>query len=193
MLKIIKENKITELWRLRCLCNLLLFVMSLWFLLGNGLAEPPVAYPSTPEEVVRKFCQLDAEGKRLSGDTMSDILGLVTWIETGAEVIFVISGFEVGKAIIADSMAKVPVEYHRLGSTDGIEFSEIPRKKITSYIYKLVKQNNMWKIQEPVSAPHVYWETAIAHLKGIQHREPARKEQLELIIQKIMKVKERVK
>lgn len=152
----------------------------------NSIGGSGSMYPITPEGVVQKFCELDADGKRISGDTMSDILGLVNWRETGADRIAVIRDFKVGKAIITDSKAEVAVEYDVIGTTDAMEFQVITRKKIVPYKYKLLK-NGRWKIDEPISLPHVHWKIAIEHLKGILKSEPDRKEELEAIINKINK------
>lgn len=163
----------------------------IWIHLGSSLANQSDAYPLTPEGVVRKFCQLDAEGYRLGSDTWTKVSPLVTWTEEAGDMIFVIGGFKVSKATILDSTAEVIVEYEVLGSTNFIEFSEAPKQK-SKVTFKIVKQIGRWKIQEPITAPHVDWKTAIAHLKDLQ-RTPERKEQLELIIQKIMKAREKIK
>ena len=192
MSKIQESKNITRLSKLILFC-ILLSLCRYGFFSDKGWANQPDEYPSTPEGVVQKFCKLDDEGKRLASDTWGSIVPFVTWPEEAGDMIFVIAGFKVGRATIADTTAKVPVEYKVLGSTDFIEFLEATQKRATPYVYNLIKQIGKWKIQGPVSAPHVHWETAIAHLKEIQRSEPVRKEQLELIIQKIMKAKERVK
>lgn len=167
------------------------------FFSHRGLATQGDKYPSTPEGVVEKFCQLDAEGWRLSSKTYESMLPLVTWPEeiTAGEtmrVIHLISGFKLGNPTIQDSIAKVTVEYQYLGSTDTLEFSEAKRKRRT-IIFELIRQNDKWKIQKPLTAPHVSWGAGIVYLRSLQKNKSYRKEQLEVIIQKIMKAKERLK
>lgn len=149
-------------------------------------------YPPTPEAVVQKFCQLDAKGKRLSSDTMKDITDLVTWPENGGEVMVVINSFTVGKATVKGSKVTVPVDYINIGSTDTIEFSSPSRNWVNPYTYHLVKKNGMWKIDAPISAPHVHWRTAIAHLRTLQRHEPPRNAALEAIILKIDKARKQL-
>lgn len=148
----------------------------------NSLANQGNQYPSTPEGVVEKFIQLDAEGKRLSGKTSGEILKFVTWTEFGAEVIVLISTFKVGKAAINGMTATVPVEYEEWGLTDTIEFTSSHSRRVITF--KLSK-DAVWKIDGPVTAPHVYLKVAITYLRRLQKMEPARQDSLEEIIKKI--------
>jgi len=185
-------NNINEHYgRLHLLCLLVGSFFTITFFTASGSTDQGFKYPSTPEGVVQRFCQLDAEGKRLRSDTMTDILDLVTWEETGAEVMFVNDSFKVGKATIIGNKASVPVDYRTVGSTDTLEFSGQSPNWVNPYIYKLVRSGGVWKIDAPISAPHVHWKTAIAHLRELQKMEPVRSDQLELIIQKIMKAREK--
>jgi hypothetical protein len=168
---------------------LLILVFSLLLPLGIGAAGQKSKYPSTPEGVVQQFCQLDAEGKRLSGDTLAEITKFVAWEEIGGEVIFIIDSFNVGKATIDGNKASVPVDYRIIGSTDSIQFLEPSPKRMNPYIYKLIRSNGVWKIDAPLSAPHVHWKTAIAHLRLLQKDESPRSKQLESIINEICKAR----
>jgi hypothetical protein len=171
---------------------LLVLVFSVLLPLGIGVADQKSKYPATPGGVVQQFCQLDAEGKRLSSDTMAEITKFVTWEEIGGEVIFIIDSFNVGKATIDGNKASVPVDYRTIGSTDTIQFSEPSPKWANPYIYRLIKKNGVWKIDAPVSAPHVHWKTAIAHLRALQRDESPRSKQLESIINEIFKATEKL-
>lgn len=143
-------------------------------------------HPSTPEEVVQKFCQLDADGMRLRGDTWrKSVLPLVTQVEEAGDMIFVIESFKVGKATLNGDKATVPVDYVTIGSTDFIQFSNPSPKWVNPYPYQLVKKNGVWKIDGPISAPHVHSKTTIDSLRTLQKEEPSRKTALEAIIQKI--------
>jgi hypothetical protein len=155
-------------------------------------AENTKNYPLTPEAVVQKFCELDAKGDRLSADTMNNISHLVAWTDEGGEVMFVIDSFTVGKAAIKDGKATVPVHYTNLGSTDFIDFSMPSPKWVNPYVYQLVLKNGKWKMDAPVSAPHVDWKTAITYLRRLQKREPARQASLENIIRKIDKARKQL-
>lgn len=176
------ENKKSGLLRL-------IYVIGLVFcftISEKGLAEQSRGYAESPEKVVEKFCQMDSEGYRLSHETWNKISPLVAWTEEAGDVFSVISNFKVGKAIIGNSTAMVPVEYNTLGSTNTIDFTE-DSKKIRKITFVIKKQNGIWKIQEPVTAPHVNWKVAIEYIMKIKKAEPAREKALNLIIQKIKK------
>lgn len=176
--------------RLNLHCLLVGSFFAITFLFtGRGSTDQGLKYPSTPEEVIQVFCQLDKKGNRLSSETWQGVLPLVTWSEeiTAGElnkVIHIISGFKIGESTILNSTARVSVEYRYLGSTDTLEFSE-PKEKRRTIIFELIKQNGSWKIQNPILAPHVDLEAGIGYLKLLQKRKPHRKEQLEVIIKKI--------
>jgi len=148
---------------------------------------------STPEEVVQKFCQLDADGMRLRGDTWrQSILPLVTWVEEAGDVIFIIDRFKVGKAKVNGDKATVPVDYVTIGSTNFIQFSNPSPKWLNPYPYQLVKKKGVWKIDGPISAPHVHFKIAIDSLRTLQKAESARKAALEAIIQQINNAKKQL-
>lgn len=158
-----------------------------------GQTTQNVSYQSAPKEVIEKFCQLDAQGKRLEGGTwQQSIAPLVTWVEEAGDMIFIISDYKIGKAEILDSTAKVPVKYSYLGSTDFIGFSRADKRSNT-IIFELVKQKGEWKIERPITAPHVLWKEAIAYLRVLQNDEPQRKKQLDNIIRKIEKAAKQAK
>jgi len=163
-------------------------ILNLLTLLGIAWANA-----MSPEEVVQKFCHLDAEGKRLSGDTWIEIAKFTTLVEDSGEMMVIIEGFKVDNATISDNTATVSVDYQLIGSTDTIEFTKPSKKWANPYIYRLVKQDSVWKIDAPISAPHVYWEIVVSHLKELQKREPVRREQLESIINQIINERSKLK
>jgi hypothetical protein len=183
----LEQSKIVEkidiYLELLCIILLILLVFS-----NISLANHDETSILSPADIVRRFCKLDSEGQRLSSETFASILPLVTWEEEAGDVIFVILGYKIGIPIIVNSTATVSVEYQYLGSTDSIGFTDDQkRKRIINF--KLVKQNGIWKIKEPVTAPHVYWETAIKYLKTISNYEPMRTKQIETIIKMIKKAR----
>lgn len=143
----------------------------------------------TPEDVVQKFCQLDAKGSRLSSETFSNVVDLITWPEEGGDEMVVIDSFTVGKAIYKDGKASVPVYYNNIGSTDFTDFSPPKPTWPNPYVYQLVIKNGQWRIDEPVSSPHVDWKAAISYIQNLQKAEPDRKAPLKKIIQKIEKAR----
>lgn len=143
--------------------------------------------PISPKEIVAEFCRLDGTGLRLSGDTRKDIEPLLAWGEEyGYDEIVVIKDFKVNKAIVTNSAATVSVEYFLLGTTDSFKFLKASKRE-NVVNFKLVEQNGLWRIEGPVIAPHVHWESAINHLRLLQKNEPVRKKQLGSIIKAIEK------
>jgi hypothetical protein len=148
---------------------------------GGGLEN---SFQFSPENVVEKFCELDAKGLRLSSDTRGEIDKLLAWgEEEGYDEMSIIEGFRVDEAKLINSKAIVPAVYRMVGSTDAVSFSKTPNSKKKIVInYKLEKQAGAWKITEPVVAPFVNWNVAVNHLKLLQRSETTRKKQLDLLI-----------
>ena len=133
------------------------------------VAEAISPQPS-PKDVVEKFCEMDAKGQRVRGDTWrQNVAPLVTWPEEAGDMIFVIVGYEVGKAEILNSKARVSVKYRYLGSTNFIDFSS-PGKDLRQeriVVFELARIDGTWKIKGPITAPHVNWKVVIADLKAL--------------------------
>lgn len=142
-----------------------------------------------PEAIVQKFCELDAKGTRLSSETFNNIVDLITWPEEGGDEMIVIESFTVGKATYKNGKASVPVYYVNIGSTDFMDFSTPKTTWANPYVYQLLLKNGHWKIDEPISSPHVDWKTAITYIQNLQKSEPDRKAPLQKIIQKIEKTR----
>jgi hypothetical protein len=140
-----------------------------------------------PKEVVQQFCQLDAEGYRLSSDGVWRTEPLVAWSgEPGWDNVIVISDYRVIKVEAVGKKAMVTVKYFILGSTDSIEFVKLNREE--EIIFELGMINGNRKITKPQLPPHVSKATIVRHLRKIQSRAPikARRDQLETEIQAII-------
>jgi len=173
--------------RFACLSVLLIgtFLLMWAMLRTHGAEVQSISRPLSPQDVVRTFCKLDADGSRLSSGARRNIDPLLDWGEEGGyDEFIVIRDFKVNKAIIHNSTATVTVEYHVLGSTDSFQFSKASDHR-SLINFSLLKQNSSWKIRQPLIAPHVYWNQAITHLESLQEDEPVRRKQLEIIIEMI--------
>ena len=104
----------------------------------------------SPSEVVRKFCQLDYEGARLSSEAYSAILPLIAYpAEPGWDTAVGIKGYALKKEMINGDVAEVVVEY----DIDQIwPEGDPPNREET---IKLVKYGHVWKIQEYILYPRV--------------------------------------
>jgi hypothetical protein len=55
-----------------------------------------------------------------------------------------------------------------------------------------VLTNGQWKIDAPISSPHVDWKTAINYIRKLQKNEPSRSAELESIIRNIEKARKQI-
>ncbi len=146
----------------------------------NGRA-PETA--GSPEDIVRRYCSLDASGARLSSAAFKDISPLITWSEEpGWDASTVITGFKISDAAIRGDEARVTVQYHKLGEDSGGFRKE---KGIEEVVFVLVRKEKGWQIREPLIHPHVDKAAMIQYYRGLQKDSPARRQELEGIIKKI--------
>ena len=104
----------------------------------------------TPSEVVRKFCQFDFEGARLSSKTYSDIVPLISYPEEpGWDTVISITGYTIKKEKIFGNNAEVIVEYNIDQSWPaGVTIPNIE-------VIKLAQYDGAWRIKEYVMYPRV--------------------------------------
>ena len=130
---------------------------------------------ATPEETVKAYCDLDAQGVRLTSTTWSKVLPYISWTEeAGFDRAVVISGFSVGKVQKKnDKESTVTVEYQVLGSVSG---DYIAGRKAESIRFTVAKTDRGWKITEPdFMPPHVLAQAMAMHLEGTKKSETAAK------------------
>jgi hypothetical protein len=138
----------------------------------------------SPEEIVLRYCLMDAKGKRLSSDSWDNIRPLITWgDEPGWDTAIVLFNFRIVSTKIDGKKATVVVQYHNLGTTDTVDFKPLDKDEIIEF--ELVSDNGIWRINGPVNVPHVLPGAAIKHLQNLEAAEAARKSQLESVIKKI--------
>ena len=137
-----------------------------------GAPRNPLA---TPEETVKAYCELDADGARLTSQTWSKVLPYIAWSEeAGFDRAVVISGFSVGKAQKKnDSESAVSVEYQVLGTVSG---DYTAGRKAENVRFRVSKTSRGWKITEPdFMPPHVLAKAMAKHLEGTKKVEAAEK------------------
>jgi len=138
----------------------------------SGMPQNTLA---TPEETVKAYCDLDAQGVRLTSTTWSKVLPYISWSEeAGFDRAVVISGFSIGKVQKkGDKESTVTVEYQVRGAVSGVY---VPGKKTESVQFKVVKTGRGWKISEPdFMPPHVLVKDMVKHLEGTKKSEAAEK------------------
>src|SRR5512137_2287426 len=130
---------------------------------------------ATPEETVKAYCDLDAQGVRLTSATWSKVLPYISWTEeAGFDRAVVISGFSVGKVQKKnDKESTVTVEYQVLGVVSG---DYIAGRKAENIRFTVAKTDRGWKITEPdFMPPHVLAQAMARHLEGTKKSETAEK------------------
>lgn len=104
----------------------------------------------TPIDVVRKFCQLDYEGARLSSEGFKKLQPLIAYPdEPGWDIAIGIRSFKIKSENIHGNKAEVVVEY-------DIDQSWPPGLDIgNTEVVELVKSNGIWKIEKYIDYPRV--------------------------------------
>jgi hypothetical protein len=157
--------------------SILLVVMIAISVLAGCSKDPgvPKNTLATPEDTVKTYCELDANGVRLTSTTWMKVLPYIAWSEeAGFDRAVVISGFTVGKAQKKnDKEAAVTVEYQVLGTVAG---DYTAARRTESVRFKVSMTDRGWKIVEPdFMPPHVRAAAMAKHLEGTKKSEVAEK------------------
>jgi len=112
-------------------------------------------YPATPEGVVETYCQVDFNG---GGDYWNRIKKYTVWEDApGWDTTILVLGYNVRKIKEDNNRAQVIVEYYTVGEyywdAIGPVFKEIKKKEVL--IFKLIKKDKVWKIENPQEPPHL--------------------------------------
>lgn len=117
----------------------------------------------SPSEVVKRYCELDANGARLSSETYGDVRQLMAWEddrdEPGWDGLKVIDGFEVIREEITGKEAKVVVRYNILA--EGGVYELDVQKTSEDLEIALVRRPDGWRLVNYVPLPRIYINTAI--------------------------------
>lgn len=130
---------------------------------------------ATPEETVRAYCDLDAQGVRLASTSWSRVLPYISWTEeAGFDRAVVIDRFTIGKVQKkSDKEATVSVEYQVLGTVSG---DYAAGRRTETVRFKVALTGRGWKIMEPdFMPPHVLASAMVKHLEGTKKIEAAEK------------------
>jgi len=142
-------------------------------LVGIGLlgATGSSAYSQTPSprDVLKIFCNLDAQGEQLSPDGWRKAAAL--FVSPGAprhDTIIVVRDFVVSTPALEKDRAAFYVEYVDLGRIDLLKMrfsSPLPGGMKVRAGFDVAKQpGTEWKIQGPVPAPHLTVDAAIRYV-----------------------------
>jgi|HubBroStandDraft_6_1064221.scaffolds.fasta_scaffold06445_2 hypothetical protein len=133
---------------------------------------------TSPASTVKKYCQLDFDGSRLSSGTWKRVSSLVSWEdEPGWDTYTVVSGFQISSEKQSQDAATISVVFSVVGTMSGDGPLKEERKK-ESLEFHLKRVGTDWKILEPMEPPHVSIRTATENtrelMKGLPENSPRR-------------------
>ncbi len=146
-----------------------------WGCTSSQEGKTPRNTLATAEETVKAYCDLDAQGTRLTSETWSKVLPYIAWTEeAGWDRTIVISGYKIANTKKQSETAfTITVEYQVLGVVSG-DYAQT--RKTEQVPFKVTKSKNGWKITEPdFMPPHVLLKPMVKHLEGTKNLEMAGK------------------
>jgi len=160
--------------------------------------DPPL---SSPESIVREFCQRDFNGERTRSDTSAKIEKLVSWeFEPGWDTVTVIKSFRILSCRKINKKAIVVVEFDTLGEMPAWDFVLKSEKERIQFALQLgdrewqwkndeavlVPGKLQWRIIEPVLQPHISLPYSIEHTRWLIQTQDDPKHQLEVTLKSLM-------
>lgn len=138
-------------------------VLPVFVFLLNG-----ICFANEPSDIVKQFYTADLKGARLSGDRYIEVDKYILWEdEPGWDSALIVDKVNICRAkFINKDECLVEVRYHVIGTdAGGDSFSSADYTEVINFL--VVKQNNSWKIKQPVFLPHISPETAIEHTQSL--------------------------
>jgi len=161
-------------------------------------SDPPL---SSPESIVREFCQRDFNGERTRSDTSAKIEKLVHWeFEPGWDTVTVIKRFRILSCRKINKRAIVVVEFDTLGEMPAWDFVLKSEKERVQFALQLgdrewqwkndkavlVSGKRQWRIIEPVLQPHISLPYSIEHTRWLIRTQNDPKHELEVTLKSLM-------
>jgi hypothetical protein len=150
----------------RLLCSIALLCC---FAGSVGAQSTISASDNSPVSIVRRYCNLDLDGARLSSQNPNNdaITKLATWpIEPGWDTTVVVNAFEIVSTSTGPKQSSVTVRYSVLGNMFGAKVAQSQKQKeLVTFV--LTKSPGGWLIQRPLIAPHVSVSAAIFALHSL--------------------------
>ena len=123
-----------------------------------------------PEEVIKAYCRLDAQGTRLGWMDYNAIDTLGLWYgEPGWDQSMIIDGYDLLQSHRSGDTLIIGVRYRQVGWWSGGELLPAPGRSdgniehAETVNFKLIRQHNCWKIAGPVIIPHVSLGSTISY------------------------------
>lgn len=158
-------------------------------MLGLGHLPLTTARPeANPRDVLERFCELDAQGKRFSPEGRQELAPLFSEpVKEHFDQLIVVRDFVVSKPAIDNRRVEFYVEYITLGRIDPslARFSRLPSIKVRSG-FSAVMTNTGWQIEGAPPEPHVSPETALRYV--IELRNAAKDESTKKSAERTIKI-----
>jgi hypothetical protein len=122
-----------------------------------GATSPAFAIDPGPQNLVRQFCQLDANGARLIAGRWNEIAPLVAWpFHPAWDQISFITGYEISSTrALEEGRLAVDVDYSVVGEASAFGFE--PVSYIDRVTFVLATSDEIhWSILGPMIAPRVF-------------------------------------
>ena len=119
-----------------------------------------------PENVLKRFCELDVEGRQLTPEGRQEIAKLFVAPTTPQpNIIVVVRDFVISPPALNGRQAEFYVEYLTLGRLElsGATFTRLPPLKVRAGFDLVVSDDGMWRIGGAPPEPHLNVASAIRY------------------------------
>jgi len=158
---------------------------------------------SSPESIVKEYCQKDFDGARTSSQTYSQVDHLYLWPEEpGWDTVTIVKSYRIVSSQMRGNHAVVTVEYQTLGDIGGSEFLEDHTSTKVAFKLELGSKewtwkndepvlevsNLAWRITYPIMQPHISVPYAIKHVASLVSTENDPEHKLEKVLARLRAV-----
>jgi len=119
--------------------------------------RPLNAFDPGPQNVVREFSRLDADGARLLGGRWRELAPLVAWpLEPAWDRVLLITGYQIGTTRpLEGGRLAVDVDYAVVGEASALGFEAVSYIDRVTFVLATTDEVQ-WYIVSPMVAPHVF-------------------------------------
>ncbi len=141
-------------------------------------------YPSTPQALMERYLQLDAEAAGLSAATWPELGQYTTFPQAPKwDTFVIIDHYEIGKILEGHTRAQVRVTYTPIGQLSD-KFTADPKPEMV--VFYLNKVQDQWKVDSPPLMPHVSFEVMKKRLNQASAANPKGKKANDALLAQII-------
>jgi hypothetical protein len=122
------------------------------------LASAPIhAADPGPQNVVREFCRLDANGARLGSHAWREIAPLLAWpFDPAWDRVVFVTGYQIGPTrALEEGRLAVDVDYGVVGEASALGFEPLSYRERVTFTLDTADEIR-WHIVTPMLPPHVF-------------------------------------